>query len=67
MWTSSTGLKRHTMMVTSCGSFAESAHRRFDAEVHAGTPREITADREQISPARAQKPGRTAQKSQDDV
>ena len=27
------------------GSFAESTHRRSDAEVHVGPPREITADR----------------------
>jgi hypothetical protein len=32
-------------LVRNRSSFAEFAHRRSDAEVHAGPPREITADR----------------------
>ena len=34
-----------SVLVRNRNSFAESAHRRSDAEVHAGPPREITADR----------------------
>jgi len=41
------------VLVRNRGSFAESTLRRSDAEVHAGPPREITAGRGQISPARA--------------
>ena len=43
-----------SVLVRNRNSFAESAHRRSDAEVHAGPPRKITADRWLISPARAE-------------
>jgi hypothetical protein len=43
-----------SVLVRNRSSFAESAHRRSDAEVHADPPREITADRWLISPARAE-------------
>ena len=56
-----------SVLVRNRGSFAELMHRRSDAEVHVGPPREITADRGHISPPRAQKLGRTARKIKDDV
>ena len=43
-----------SVLVRNRSSFAESAHRRSDAEVRAGPPRKITADRWLISPARAE-------------
>ena len=43
-----------SVLVRNRNSFAESAHRRSDAEVRAGPPRKITADRWLISPARAE-------------
>ena len=42
------------VLVRKRGSFAESTLRRSDAEIHAGPTREITADRWQISPTRAE-------------